>query len=98
MRRAAESGLLNRKSFKVTLLGTGTSYGVPMIGCDCPVCRSTDPRDRRMRTSILIEVPEVEEEAGRQVALSLPASAVHHVLVDTSSDLRAQALTFGIRR
>lgn len=40
---------------KITFLGTGTSTGVPQLLCDCPVCRSTDPRDRRMRSSVLIE-------------------------------------------
>ena len=40
---------------RITFLGTGTSYGIPMAGCDCGVCRSDDPRDKRFRTSIWIE-------------------------------------------
>ncbi|NOT08349.1 MAG: MBL fold metallo-hydrolase [Gemmatimonadales bacterium] len=40
---------------RLVLLGTGTSFGVPQLGCDCAVCRSTDPRDRRTRSSALIE-------------------------------------------
>lgn len=40
---------------RLTFLGTGTSNGVPIIGCTCPVCTSSDPRDRRTRTSALIE-------------------------------------------
>lgn len=40
---------------KLTFLGTGTSSGVPMIGCDCDVCRSADPRDSRLRASALVE-------------------------------------------
>ena len=40
---------------KLTFLGTGTSQGVPMIGCGCEVCRSADARDRRLRASVLVE-------------------------------------------
>lgn len=43
---------------RITFLGTGTSYGIPMPGCDCAVCRSDDPRDKRFRTSILVETGE----------------------------------------
>ena len=40
---------------KLTFLGTGTSQGVPMIGCGCEVCRSGDPRDKRLRASAMVE-------------------------------------------
>src|SRR5580765_9096593 len=38
----------------LTFLGTGTSVGIPMVGCECDVCRSTDPRNHRYRCSVLI--------------------------------------------
>jgi phosphoribosyl 1,2-cyclic phosphate phosphodiesterase len=66
---------------RVLFLGTGTSHGVPMIGCDCAVCRSTDPRDVRLRPSIYIDVP------GHAA-----------ILVDTSPDLRQQALAHRLSR
>lgn len=45
-------------ALELTFLGTGTSVGVPMIGCDCRTCRSTDPRDKRTRSSIYVRTPE----------------------------------------
>jgi phosphoribosyl 1,2-cyclic phosphate phosphodiesterase len=65
----------------VTFLGSGTSHGVPMIGCTCDVCQSPDPHDRRMRPSIYVEVDDGPS-----------------VLVDTSTDLRQQALAFGVAK
>ena len=43
------------KKARLTFLGSGTSQGVPMIGCGCEVCRSRDPRDKRLRASVLVE-------------------------------------------
>jgi len=63
------------------VLGTGTSHGVPMIGCECATCHSTDPRDRRSRASIHIQM-----------------TGGPSVLVDTTPDLRMQALTHGVKR
>ena len=64
---------------RVTFLGTGTSSGVPVVGCDCATCCSDDPRDRRWRPSIYLELADRTR-----------------VLVDTSPDLRSQALAFGV--
>src|SRR3954468_19095654 len=76
---------------RVTVLGTGTSHGVPAIGCDCAVCRSTDARDKRTRPSILVDLEQPQPD-------SALAAAVRYVLVDTATDLRAQALANKVRR
>jgi phosphoribosyl 1,2-cyclic phosphate phosphodiesterase len=63
---------------QLTFLGTGTSMGVPTLGCDCAVCTSTDPRDRRLRPSVLLRWPtaEVLEASDHETesAPSLPQS------------------------
>ncbi len=66
---------------RVTFLGTGTSQGIPMIGCGCDVCRSQAAEDKRFRASIV-----VTHDDGT------------HVLVDTTPDLRSQALAWGLTR
>lgn len=43
---------------KLTILGSGTSTGIPMIGCSCPVCQSSDPKDNRLRASAYIQTPD----------------------------------------
>src|SRR3954469_41262 len=40
---------------KITFLGTGTSQGIPLIACSCRVCTSSNPKDKRLRTSVMIE-------------------------------------------
>ena len=63
----------------MTFLGTGTSHGVPMIGCECRTCRSEDPRDRRLRPSIFIRTDDAHllVDAGPD----LRAQALAHGLV-----------------
>jgi phosphoribosyl 1,2-cyclic phosphate phosphodiesterase len=51
---------------RLTFLGTGTSFGVPQIGCGCAVCRSTDPRDKRTRSGAILEA------AGSNILIDTP--------------------------
>lgn len=67
---------------KITILGSGTSSGVPVIGCDCNICTSSDPKNKRLRSSILIEHNNV--------------SITNYILIDSGQDFREQALKFKI--
>ena len=70
----------------LTFLGTGTSMGVPTLGCECAVCTSADPRDRRLRPSALLRWKDVDT-GGRERA----------VVIDTGPDFREQALRAGLK-
>lgn len=65
---------------EITFLGTGTSNGIPVIGCECAVCTSSDPRDKRTRTSAVVRIAESS------------------ILIDTATELRAQALQNSISK
>jgi len=77
---------------RLTVLGSGTSMGVPTIGCDCAVCRSTDPRDKRTRPSVLLEygakfvlidtTPDFRHQAIREGLRTLDAVLYTHTHAD----------------
>lgn len=66
-------------TLNITILGSGTSTGIPVVGCECAVCRSSDPRNQRTRCSALL------------------SHGQRNILIDTSTDLRQQALRENIR-
>jgi phosphoribosyl 1,2-cyclic phosphate phosphodiesterase len=72
----------------LTFLGTGTSMGVPTLGCDCAVCTSPDPHDRRLRPSVLLRWREAGKASGRERV----------VVIDTGPDFREQALRNALTR
>ena len=51
--------MVKLRALKVTFLGTGTSQGIPVIGSNHPVCRSSDPKDKRLRVSVLVQVDDL---------------------------------------
>jgi len=81
----------------LTFLGTGTSTGVPVIGCDCETCLSSDPRDTRLRTSVLIETakktilidtsPDLREQMLRSGTTRIDAVLFTHAHADHTAGL-----------
>lgn len=72
---------------RLTFLGTGTSQGVPMIGCDCEVCRSGDPRDKRLRSAAMVEV------GGRRIVIDAGPDFRYQMLREGVRDIDAILLT-----
>lgn len=66
---------------KLTFLGTGTSFGIPVVGCDCATCASADPRDRRTRHGALVELPggTLLVDTPPELRLQLVAAGVRRV-------------------
>lgn len=79
---------------RVSILGTGTSTGVPVPGCRCPVCTSDHEKNKRYRTSAYVEIQQkdTQEHTGD------PQTTLGGILIDTSTDLREQALRNGFTR
>ena len=77
---------------KLTFLGTGTSQGVPVIGCECEVCHSNDPRDNRLRNAALVEIndkafaidcgPDFRQQMLREKVTKLDAILITHEHTD----------------
>src|SRR5437660_9523832 len=84
--------VLHTNTLQLTVLGSGTSMGVPTIGCRCAVCTSTDPHDRRTRPSVLIDFdgrrvlvdsgPDFREQAIREGIQHLDAVLYTHAHAD----------------
>jgi phosphoribosyl 1,2-cyclic phosphate phosphodiesterase len=86
--------MINSKNLKIeaTFLGTGTSQGVPVVACDCDVCQSSDMRDKRLRSSLLLTInnlifvidagPDFRQQMLREQVKSLRAILLTHEHVD----------------
>jgi len=82
----------NKKKIEATFLGTGTSQGIPIIACDCATCTSTDEKDRRLRTSLLLRIddknfvidagPDFRQQMLREKVKTLQAILLTHEHAD----------------
>lgn len=77
----SEFGVPNVPSIELVFLGTGTSHGVPMIGCDCAVCLSTNEKDKRTRPSVFVKVGNIciLVDTAPELRLQAVAQGVHRV-------------------
>ncbi len=87
---------------KITFLGTGSSHGIPVIGCNCPVCLSTNPRNKRLRSSLMVNAdgncfiidvgPDFRQQMLREKVVHIDAVLFTHAHKDHTAgidDLRA---------
>lgn len=72
---------MSSQGLKVTFLGTGTSMGVPVIGCDCPACASSNKKDTRLRTSILVQQGDLNIviDSGPDFRYQMLRSGIRHL-------------------
>jgi len=85
-------------SLDLLFLGSGTSAGVPMIGCDCAVCRSDDVRDKRSRASVLVSYDALRAEAQAKGERAGSGGVNRNILIDTPPELRLQMTGHRINR
>src|ERR1041385_3797995 len=78
----------SRLTMKLTFLGTGTSFGVPQLGCGCAVCRSPDPRDRRTRVGAVVEL-----DNGTRILIDTPPELRIQLIAAGISDVDAVLYT-----
>lgn len=84
-------GTIGSMSLELLFLGSGTSAGVPLIGCECEVCRSSDPRDQRTRASVVVRYPDAGD-VGRDEHM------IRQFMIDTTPEMRMQVLRHRIMR